>query len=165
MMNNMNENMDKNIDKNIASLNIILPAPKPALAHYLPFKFSGTQLFVSGQGPIDANGDAIIGCLGTTLDIKLGQKAAQLAAINILAQLKQALKGDWDRLIGCLKLNGFVNATANFTQHPQVINGASDLIHSVLEDKAMHTRCAIGVSSLPLGWAVEIDALFEVHRD
>ena len=154
-----------NILKNLERLGLALPAPKPALASYVPYRTSSGLLHVSGQGPVDAEGSAIIGKLGSDLDVETGQMAARLCAVNILAQVQHALDGDWSRLQGCLKLNGFVNAAPDFTQHPQVINGASELIGEVLGDCGRHARSAVGVASLPLGWAVEIDALFEVTCD
>ncbi len=159
----MGHKMD--IEQKIAELGLELGTPKPALASYVPYRFSGKDLYISGQGPIDAAGSAICGCLGQNIDLAQGQKAARLAAINILSQLRAALDGDWSRLIGCVKLNGFVAATPDFENHPAIINGASELIGEVLGARGAHARSAIGVSSLPLGWAVEIDALFEVKCD
>ena len=159
----MDHGMD--IEQKIAELGIELGTPKPALASYVPYRFSGKDLYISGQGPVDASGAAICGCLGKNIELVDGQQAARLSAINILSQLRQALNGDWSRLIGCIKLNGFVAATPDFENHPAIINGASDLIKNVLGEKGQHARSAIGVSSLPLGWAVEIDALFEVKCD
>ncbi|MGC6511300.1 MAG: RidA family protein [Parvibaculales bacterium] len=155
----------KHIPQNLERLGLFLPAPKPALASYAPFTLSAGLLHVSGQGPVDGDGTAITGTSGADLDLETAHMAARLCAVNILAQVQQALEGDWSRLRRCLKLNGFVNATADFTQHPQIINGASDLIGDVLGDSGRHARSAVGVASLPLGWAVEIDALFEVRCD
>jgi len=157
--------MMHHIPDTLSRLGLTLPAPKPALASYLPFRMSSGLLHISGQGPVAADGSAITGRLGDTLELETAQTAARLCAVNILAQVQHALEGDWNRLIGCLKVNGFVNAAADFTQHPHVVNGASDLISEVLGDSGRHARSAVGVASLPLGWAVEIDALFEVQCD
>ncbi|MGC6471709.1 MAG: RidA family protein [Parvibaculales bacterium] len=153
------------IPDKLKRLGLTLPAPKPALASYAPFRLSPGLLHVSGQGPVAADGTAISGKSGADIDLETAQSAARLCAVNILAQVEQALDGDWSRLNGCLKLNGFVNATPDFTQHPQIINGASELISTVLGENGRHARSAVGVASLPLGWAVEIDALFEVTCD
>lgn len=153
------------ISKNLERLGLTLPPPKPALASYMPYRISKGLIHVSGQGPVDANGTTITGTIGLDVDLETAQKAARLSAINILAHLQQALVGDWDKLIGCLKINGFVHATPDFTEHPQVINGASELISTALGERGRHARSAVGVASLPLNWAVEIDALFEVQRD
>ena len=120
-------------------------------------------MLISGQGPVTASGDAIKGRLGETIEIEDGQRAAQLAALNLLAQVKFALNGDWSRFGRCLRLCGFVNSTPNFTHHPAIINGASDLMVELFGDNGRHSRSAVGVTSLPMGWAVEIDAIFEVH--
>ena len=99
---------------------------------------------------------------GQDIDVEEGARAARLCAINILSQLKAACGGDLDRVVRCVKLGGFVNATPDFTDHPKVINGASDLMVEVLGDAGRHARFAMGAGSLPLGVAVEVDALFEI---
>lgn len=106
-------------------------------------------------------GIAIAGTLGEGVGLTQGQEAAKLCALNILAQAKAAL-GDLDRIVQLLRLNGFVNATPGFADHPKVINGASDLMVEILGDKGRHTRIAVGCSSLPLNAAVEIDAIFAI---
>lgn len=151
-----------NPEEKLEKLGLVLPAPRPAVANYLPFVRSGNLLLISGQGPVNAAGDAVKGRLGGNLDIEDGQRAAQLAGLNILAQVKQALDGDWSRLAACLRLRGYVNATPDFTHHPAILNGASDLMADLFGDAGRHSRSAVGVSSLPMGWAVEIDAMFEV---
>ena len=103
-----------------------------------------------------------VGKLGVDVGVEVGQAAAQLCAINVLAQLKAACGGDLDRVVRCLKLGVFVNATPDFTQHPEVANGASDLIAAVFGDAGKHARAAVGVGSLPRGVAVEVDAIFEI---
>jgi enamine deaminase RidA (YjgF/YER057c/UK114 family) len=123
---------------------------------------SGHLLMISGQGPIGASGASITGRLGDGLEIEDGTRAAQMAGLNIIAQIKTALNGDFERLTRIVRLNGFVNATPDFTHHPAVINGASELMHDVFGERGVHSRIAVGVASLPMNWAVEIDAVIEV---
>jgi enamine deaminase RidA (YjgF/YER057c/UK114 family) len=131
-------------------------APAPA-ANYVPYHFSGGLLFISGQVSRSADG-GIKGKLGAGLSVEDGQKAARLACLNLLAQVKAAL-GSLDRVGQVLRLTGYVNAAPDFADQPSVVNGASDLLVAVLGDKGRHTRTAIGVASLPSGFAVEIDAI------
>lgn len=154
--------MTGTIEARLAELGITLPeAPNP-VANYVPYAVSGNLLFISGQIAKGADGKIVTGALGQDVDIEAGQQAARLCALNILAQAKAAL-GDLDRIVQVVRLTGFVNATATFTDHPKVVNGASDLVVEVLGDKGRHTRAAVGVSSLPLGSAVEIDATIAVE--
>ena len=141
---------------------LTLPEAKPPLGAYVPFVQSGNMLMISGQGPIAASGAVVTGRLGDGLEIEDGTRAAQIAGLNIIAQIKAALNGDFDRMVQIVRLNGFVNATAEFTHHPAVINGASELMHDVFAARGVHTRIAVGVASLPMNWAVEIDAVIEV---
>ncbi len=150
------------IEENLAKLGLALPKVAPAAANYVPYVLSGSQVFIAGQIPF-LNGEKMhMGRLGENLDIEQGKKAAEACALNILAQLHHALGGDWARLVKCVKLGGFVNATPSFDQHPAVINGASDLMVAVLGDLGKHARFAVGASNLPFGVAVEIDAIFEI---
>lgn len=153
--------MAGHIEQRLRSLGIELPTPAKAAANYVPFILAGRQLYISGQLPMASQGLAYAGKLGANVDLATGQKAARLCALNILAQAKAAL-GDLDRIERCLRLGGFVNAAPDFDAHPQVINGASDLLCEVLGDKGQHTRFAVGCASLPFGAAVEVDALFAV---
>ncbi|MGI9382398.1 MAG: RidA family protein [Methyloligellaceae bacterium] len=147
-----------NVEARLNELGIELPAAAAPAANYVPYTISGNQLFVSGQMPMGPDGVAYKGKLGADVDEEAGQAAARLCAINILAQAKAAL-GDLDRIEQCLKLGGFVNAVPDFTNHPKIINGASDLIVEVLGEKGRHARFAVGVGSLPLDAAVEVDAV------
>ncbi len=146
------------IESRLAELGIALPQAAAPAANYVPTIISGNQLIISGQLPMQDGALKITGQLGTDLSIEEGVEAARLCAINILAQIKRALDG-FDRFERLLKLGGFVNAPASFTDHPQVINGASDLMVSVLADAGRHTRFAVGAAGLPFNAAVEIDAL------
>jgi len=149
--------MNGKVEARLASLGIALPeAPNP-VANYVPAFLAGNLLFISGQISKGADGVAK-GRLGADLTIEQGRDAARLSALAILAQAKAAV-GDLDRIKQVVRLTGFVNATPEFVDHPQVINGASDLMVEVLGDKGRHTRAAVGVSSLPMGCAVEIDAI------
>jgi enamine deaminase RidA (YjgF/YER057c/UK114 family) len=150
--------MNGKVEARLASLGIALPeAPNP-VANYLPSLLAGNLLFISGQISKAADGGIAKGRLGAELTIAQGRDAARLSALAILAQAKAAV-GDLDRIARVVRLTGFVNATPEFVDHPQVINGASDLMVEVLGDAGRHTRAAVGVSSLPMGCAVEVDAI------
>lgn len=149
------------IEARLKALDLTLPEAKAALGSYVPFAHRDGQLIISGQLPLRDGGVAVAGKLGHDVDIQAGQDAARLCALNILAQAKAAL-GDLDRIVQLLRLNGFVNSAPGFTDHPKVINGASDLMVGILGDKGRHTRVAIGCASLPMNAAVEIDAIFAI---
>lgn len=149
------------IEARFQALGLILPEVPAPVANYVPFLHLNGQLFISGQLPMRDGRVAVAGKLGADLEIAQGQEAARLCALNILAQAKAALR-DLDRIVQCLRLNSFVNATPDFVDHPKVVNGASDLIVDVLGQKGRHTRIAVGCASLPLGAAVEIDAIFAI---
>jgi enamine deaminase RidA (YjgF/YER057c/UK114 family) len=149
-------------ESRLAALNLVLPQVAPPAANYVPYVISGSQLFVAGQIPF-LNGEKLhIGRLGAPLTIEQGQDAARACALNILAQAKAAVGGNWDKIVRCVKLGVFVNGTPDFDQQPAVANGASDLMVAALGDKGRHARAAVGVASLPFGVAVEIDAVFEI---
>lgn len=149
------------IEARLAELGVTLPdAPAPA-ANYVPFVVTGTLVHVSGQVAQDENG-LIKGKLGADTSIEQGAQAARRCAISLLAQLRNACGGDLSRLSRVVKLTGFVNSTADFTDQPKVINGASDFLVAVLGDAGRHARSAVSAASLPFGVAVEIDAIFEI---
>jgi enamine deaminase RidA (YjgF/YER057c/UK114 family) len=133
------------------------PAPNP-VANYVPALQAGNLLFISGQIAKAADGTVITGAVGTDLTVEDGQKAAQLCALNILSQAKAAL-GSLDRIQQVVRLTGYVNSGAVFSDHPKVVNGASDLMVQVLGDRGRHTRAAVGASGLPANTAVEVDAI------
>jgi len=147
-------------ESRLADLGITLPPPMKAVANYVPFVLSGHQLFVSGQVSVDATG-FVKGRLGEDMDLAAGQAAARLCGINLIAQCKAAV-GDLTRIKQVVKLGGFVNASGDFTDIPQVINGCSDLMVEVFGDAGRHARSAVSCPVLPLGVAVEIDGVFEV---
>ncbi|MDA9745278.1 RidA family protein [Candidatus Pelagibacter sp.] len=149
-------------DKRLKENNIVLPEAPAPVGSYLASKIVGKLLYVSGQISMNSKGELIKGKLGKDLNTEEGYKAAERCALSILAQAKKILSGDIDKIKSCIKIVGFVNSTDNFIEQPKVINGASDMLVKILEDKGMHTRAAVSVNSLPLGVAVEIDAIFEI---
>lgn len=151
-----------NIHENLQKLGFELPEAAAPAANYVPYVISGNHIFVSGQIPF-LNGEKMhMGRLGDSLQVEDGVKAAQTCALNILGQVNAAVGGDWSRVVRCVKLGAFVNCTSDFTQHPAVVNGASDLMVGALGEAGKHARFAVGAPSLPLGVAVEIDAVFEI---
>lgn len=150
------------IDARLAVLNITLPSPAAPAANYVPYVISGNQLFISGQLPMGPNGIEFKGICGAGMSVADAQKAARLCAINILAQARAAT-GDLDKVARLVKLGGFVASTPDFTEQPAVINGASNLMAEVLGEKGQHARAAVGVSALPFGVSVEIEAIFELN--
>jgi enamine deaminase RidA (YjgF/YER057c/UK114 family) len=149
------------IEARLKTLGVSLPTPPLPVASYVPCTISGNIVFVSGQIPIADGAIKYVGKLGVDVPMETGQAAAQLCAINVLAQLKAAI-GDLDRVTKCLKLGVFINAAPDYSQHPEVANGASDLIAAVFGDAGKHARAAVGVGSLPRGVAVEVEAIFEI---
>ena len=152
-----------NFDDKIKELNIKLPEAKPPVGNYVATKVIGKMLFVSGQISIDENGNLIKGKLGKDLNTDEGYIAAKRCALSIVAQVKKTCEDDLSKIKSCIKLTGFVNSTEDFIEQPKVINGASDLITSIFGDIGMHTRAAVSTNSLPLGVAVEVDAIFELN--
>ncbi len=150
------------IENKLKELNIELPnAPDPVGA-YVAFKKIGNFLFISGQLPISGDGKIIKGKIGADLNLEDGQRASKLCVINILAQVKKALNGDLNKVKNCVKITGFVNSINDFKDQPKVINPASETLSSVFGVNGKHARAAISANSLPLGAAVEIDAIFEI---
>lgn len=148
------------IETRLAEMGLALPAAPSPAANYVPWVISGKQIFVSGQISQGPEG-LITGTLGADLTVEQGAAAARACALSLLAQAKAALGGDFSRLKRVVKLTGFVNCTADFTDQPKVINGASDLFVAALGEAGRHARSAVGAPSLPLGVAVEIEAIFE----
>lgn len=150
------------IDKRLADLGIVLPTPARPVANYVPWVRTGNLLFISGQGPMADGKLVYIGALGNGVSIEDGIRSAKLCAINVIAQVRDALDGDLDRVQRVVKLLGFVNSSADFTDHPKVINGASDLMVEVFGDKGRHARSAVASPSLPFGISVEVEAILEI---
>ena len=150
------------IEARLADLGVTLPdAPAPA-ANYVPYIQVGDTIYVSGQISNSPEG-LVTGKLGADMSLQDGAAAARSCAISLLAQVKAACDGDLDRLVRVVKLTGFVNSTADFTDQPTVINGASDFLVEALGDSGRHARSAVSAASLPLGVAVEIEGIFQVR--
>jgi enamine deaminase RidA (YjgF/YER057c/UK114 family) len=147
----------------LKELNIDLPNAPDPVGSYVATKITGKLLYISGQISINENGELIKGKLGKELNTEAGYNAAKRCALNIIAQAKKACANDLSKIKSCIKLTGFVNSTDEFIEQPKVINGASDLIVSVFGNYGMHTRAAVSANSLPLGVAVEVDAIFELN--
>ncbi len=150
------------IDARLQELGIELPEAAAPAANYVPYVVSGNQVFVAGQITIHNGEIQYVGKLGRDYGVEDGEAAARLCALNIIAQVKAACGGDLDRVVRCLRLGGFVNSTADFTDQPEVVNGASNLMVEVFGDKGKHSRAAVSAASLPRGVAVEVDAIFEI---
>lgn len=154
--------MTNAIETRLSELGLTLPAAPAPAANYVPFVRSGETLYISGQ--ISSNKDGLItGKLGDGMTAEDGAAAAKACALSLLAQVKAALDGDLSRLKRVVKLTGFVNSTADFTDQPKVINGASDTFVEILGDAGRHARSAVSAASLPLGVAVEIEGIFEIE--
>lgn len=153
--------MSAEIEARIQELGITLPEAAAPAANYVPFVISGSHLYISGQLPMENGKIAITGHLGD-VDVATGQRAAELCAINILAQAKAALGGDLSRIRRIVKLNGFIASKPTFIEQHLVMNGASNLIAKVLGDAGIHARAAVGMAALPFNAAVEIDAVIEI---
>ena len=154
--------MGQRIATRLKLLGIDLPAVRPPAASYLPYTRTGPLVYVAGQ-ICQAQGHPLcMGKVGGAIDLATAQKAARVCGLNILAVLASACDGDLDRVVRCVRLGGFVNVAPGFTDIPQVVNGASDLVVEVFGDAGRHARTAVGVEELPRGAAVEVDAIFEV---
>ena len=151
------------IEDNIKKLNINLPDAPDPVGSYVATKIVGKFLYISGQVSINEKGEFIKGKVGKELNLEEGYEAAKRCALNIVSQSKKACGNDLSRIKSCVKLTGYVNSTDNFTDQPKIINGASDLISSVFGEIGKHTRAAVSVNSLPLGVAVEVEAIFELN--
>ena len=150
-------------EKNIKDLNINLPEAKAPVGNYAATKIVGKLLYISGQISIDEKGELIKGKVGKELDTEQAYQAAKRCGLSIVSQAKNACEGDLSKIKSCIKLTGFVNSIDSFTDQPKVINGASDLMASIFGEAGMHTRAAVSTNSLPLGVAVEVDAIFELN--
>jgi enamine deaminase RidA (YjgF/YER057c/UK114 family) len=150
------------VEKKLQELGIALQEPRAPMANYVPFVRTGDLLHVSGQICLDGDGKLVAnGRLGDDVSVEEGQKAARVCAINLLAQVKAAL-GDLDKVKRVVRLGGFINSAAGFTEGPKVMNGASDLMVAAFGDKGKHARSTVGVAALPADAAVEVEGLFEV---
>ncbi|MBM9593155.1 RidA family protein [Roseitranquillus sediminis] len=154
--------MTDTLETRLAELGYTLPEPSTPAANYVPYVLNGTTLWISGQ--ISRSPDGLItGKLGDALDVEAGADAARTCVLQILAQAKDACDGDLGRINRVVKLTGFVNSTPDFTDQPKVINGASDLLVELLGDRGRHARSAVSAASLPMGVAVEIEAVLSIE--
>lgn len=153
--------MSETAEARLAALGITLPSPAAPAANYVPTLLHGGLLYISGQLPMDAEGLRYRGTLGAGFDVEDARAAAHLCAVNVLAQARAAL-GDLEKIVRLVKVTGFVAATADFAEHPKIINGASDLFVAALGERGRHARSAVGVASLPFGSPVEVEAIFAV---
>ena len=151
------------IDARLAELGISLPTPAAPVAAYVAAVEIGGLLHISGQLPFREDGSLITGRLGQSVDLAAGAEAARRCGIMLIAQIKAALGGDLDRVDRIIKLGAFVASTGEFTDQPKVANGASELMQAVFGDAGRHARSAVGVPVLPLGAAVEIDAIVAIR--
>jgi enamine deaminase RidA (YjgF/YER057c/UK114 family) len=154
--------MSAEIEKRLTELGIVLPQAVAPVANYVPYVVTGSTLYISGQLPMEGGKVAVTGHVGKDVNVAAAQRAAELCAINILAQAKAALGGDLGRIRRLVKINGFVASTPDFTEQHLVINGASNLLANVLGEAGKHARAAVGMASLPFNAAVEIDAIIEI---
>ena len=150
------------IEQRLKDLKIELPEPKAPVGAYVATKIVGKLLFISGQVSIDKDAKLFTGKIGKHLNLEEGYNAAERCGLSIISHVKKACNGDLNKVKSCVKLTGYVNSTEEFKDQPKIINGASDIIAKVFEQKGEHTRAAISANSLPLGVAVEVDAIFEI---
>lgn len=155
--------MSQTIAERLQELGHTLPQISAPAANYVSWARTGNLVFISGQIPQENGQPAYIGRLGETFSVEDGRRAAELCALNLLAHISDIIGGDISRVRRIVRLGGFVNSASDFSQQPQVINGASDLMVAVLGESGRHARTAVGVPSLPRGVAVEIDAIIEVE--
>jgi enamine deaminase RidA (YjgF/YER057c/UK114 family) len=158
----MEPSMSAEIETRLAELGVVIPEAVAPVANYVPYVVTGSILYISGQLPMEGGKVAVTGHVGRDVDVATAQRAAQLCAINILAQAKAALGGDLGRIRRLVKINGFVASTPDFTEHHLVINGASNFFANVLGEPGKHARAAVGMAALPFNAAVEIDAILEI---
>ncbi|MDC0056655.1 RidA family protein [Alphaproteobacteria bacterium] len=149
-------------EKNIKELGVAIPDLPVALANYVPYRMLDGIMYVSGQAPVKDGKMQYTGKVGSDISIEEGIKAAELCCINIIAALKQGTNGNWNQLQNFVKLGGFVNSRDDFTDHPKIINGASDLLVKIFGDQGKHARFAVGSNSLPMNISVEIDAIIKI---
>lgn len=149
-------------DKALAGLGVILPVPARPVASYVSYNIAAGLVFISGQLPLVEGKVLHPGRVGDSVTLEQAQEAARASAVNILAQIRAAVEGDWNRVQRCVRLGGFIASPPDYVDHAKIMNGASDLIGAALGERGRHARTTIGVASLPLGAAVEVEALFEI---
>lgn len=152
------------IEARLVELGIELPGAPAPVSNYMPYVVSDNLVFISGQVTLWNGEIQFIGKIGADMSVEQGYEAARICGLNQIAQVRAACGGDLDRVSKVVKLGAFVNCVDGFTDLPQVVNGASDLMIEVFGDAGRCTRTNVGVSSLPLGFAVEIDGIYEISR-
>ena len=155
--------MSSTVENRLAAIGVQVPEPTAPAANYIPYTRVGDLVFVSGQIPMVGGEIKGIGKVGRDLDTEAAKEIAKICAINLISQAKAATGGDLDKVVQVVKLGGFVNCTDDFTQQPEVINGASDLMVAAFEDKGRHSRFAVGTNSLPRGVSVEVEGVFQIR--
>ncbi|PWW03669.1 enamine deaminase RidA (YjgF/YER057c/UK114 family) [Hoeflea marina] len=155
--------MTDTIETRLAARGIVLPEAAAPAANYRPWVISGALLFISGQLPLSNGTMTAKGLLGRDLDTEAGQRAAELCAINLIAQAKAALDGDLERIVQLVKITGFVASDPGYTDQHLVVNGASNLLAEMLGERGKHARAAVGTACLPLNAAVEVEAIIEIR--
>lgn len=151
------------IDKRLTELGITLPVFAPPVATYASYRIVGDMVYISGIGPAPIEGHNLLGKLGADLSVKEGAFAAERTALNILSQARAACDGNLDKIKQWVRLTGYVNSAPDFTQQPQVMNGASELLVKIFDDIGLHARAALGMNALPFNIAVEIEASFQLR--
>ncbi len=154
--------MSERLERRLKELGTALPKIQAPWANYVSVVVSGSLVYLSGQLP-SLDGVLIKGKLGAELSVDQGREAAPMCALNMLPHLREACRGNLDRVVRCVEIGGFVNATSEFTEHPLVLNGASEFLVEVFGEAGRHTRFAVGVASLPFNFAVEVKGVFEIH--
>ncbi len=149
--------IEENLKKNLLSI----PNPPEPVGNYVAYNQTGNLIFISGQLPIDEKGEMIKGKIGRDLNIEQGKQAAKLCILNAIGHLKKHV-GDLNKVKKCVKINGYIKSTEDFNEHPALLNSASDILVQIFGDKGIHARAVVGVPSLPLNAAVEIETIFEV---
>jgi enamine deaminase RidA (YjgF/YER057c/UK114 family) len=153
----------RSIEERLAALNIVLPvAPTPA-ANYLPWTITGNQVWIAGQTAVSNGKYDYIGRVGEAVTPQQAHAAARLCAVNVLAQVKAACKGDWSRVVKCVRVCGYISAAPDFFEFPKVLDGCSDLLVEVLGDAGKHVRTVMGVSGLRFNVPIVVDAVFEIR--
>lgn len=150
-------------EKNIKKLDIKIPDLSMPMANYVPYKVINNILYVSGQGPVIDGKLMYLGKVGVDISIEEGIEAAKICCLNILSTTLHCINGNWDRFGEIIKIGGFVNCNPDFTDQPKIINGASDLLVSIFEEKGRHARFAVGSNALPFNIAVEIEAIIQLQ--
>lgn len=151
-----------NLESRLKAIGLSLPQAAAPAANYVPYVVTGNLVIVAGQIPFLNGEKGHFGKLGKDMSIEDAQKAAQACALNVLAQVNEAVGGDWSKIKRCVRVGGFVNCTPEFDQMSQVLNAASDIFVGVLGENGRHARTSVGVASLPFGVAVEVEAIFEL---